>query len=36
MHTKIFDTFFKRWVQFRVSAIPRLPAKIPLFMNMVV
>ena len=25
MHTKTFDTFFKRWVQFRLGAIPRLP-----------
>ena len=25
MHTKRFNTFFKRWVQFRVGAIPRLP-----------
>ena len=25
MHTKRFNTFFKRWVQFRVDAIPRLP-----------
>ena len=24
MHTKRFNTFFKRWVQFRVGAIPRL------------
>ena len=24
-HTKRFITFFKRWVQFRVGAIPRLP-----------
>ena len=23
MHTKRFNTFFKRWVQFRVGAIPR-------------
>ena len=27
MHTKIFNTFFKRWVQFRVDAIPVLPYK---------
>ena len=27
MHTKRFNTFFKRWVQFRVGAIPRLPFK---------
>ena len=26
MLTKRFDTFFKRWVQFRVGAIPRLPS----------
>ena len=25
MHTKRLNTFFKRWVQFRVGAIPRLP-----------
>ena len=25
MHTKRFDTFFKRWVQFRVGLIARLP-----------
>ena len=25
MHTKRFNTSFKRWVQFRVGAIPRLP-----------
>ena len=25
MHTKRFNTFFKRWVQFRVAAIPWLP-----------
>ena len=25
MHTKRFNTFFKRWVQFRVGAIPRVP-----------
>ena len=25
MHTKIFNTFLKIWVQFRVGAIPRLP-----------
>ena len=25
MHTKRFYTFFKRWVQFRVVAIPCLP-----------
>ena len=25
MHIKRFNTFFKRWVQFRVGAIPRLP-----------
>ena len=25
MYTKIFNTFFKRWVQFRVGAILRLP-----------
>ena len=24
MHTKRFNTFFKRWVPFRVGAIPRL------------
>ena len=24
MHSKKFNTFFKRWVQFRVGAIPRL------------
>ena len=28
MHTKRFNTFFKRWVQFRVVAIPRLPPKL--------
>ena len=27
MHTKRFNTCFKRWVQFRVGAIPRLPQK---------
>ena len=25
MHTKRFNTCYKRWVQFRVGAIPRLP-----------
>ena len=25
MHTKRFNRFFKRWVQFRVGAIPSLP-----------
>ena len=25
MHKKRFNTSFKRWVQFRVGAIPRLP-----------
>ena len=25
IHTKRFYTFFKRWAQFRVGAIPRLP-----------
>ena len=25
MHTKRFNTFFERWVQFRVGVIPRLP-----------
>ena len=25
MHTKRFNKYFKRWVQFRVGAIPRLP-----------
>ena len=24
MHTKRFNTFFKRWVHFRAGAIPRL------------
>ena len=28
MHTKRFNTTFKRWVQFRVDAIPRLPNRI--------
>jgi hypothetical protein len=28
MNTKRFNTFFKRWVQFRVGAIPRLPQKL--------
>jgi hypothetical protein len=28
MHTKRFNTFFKRWVQFRVGAIPHLPLRI--------
>ena len=27
MHTKGFNTFFKRWVQFCVGSIPRLPLK---------
>ena len=36
MNTKILNTFFKRWVQFRVSAIQRLPAKISLFKNTLV
>ena len=27
MHTKKCNTFFKRGVQFRVGAIPRLPCK---------
>ena len=31
MHTKRFYTFFKRWVQFRVGAIPRLPKDRPYF-----
>ena len=30
MHTKRFDTYFKRWVQFRVGAIPRLPSDLHL------
>ena len=25
MHTKRFNTFLKRWVQFCVGAIPRIP-----------
>ena len=25
MHTKIFNTYFKRWVQFRVGGIPHQP-----------
>ena len=25
IHTKRFNTFFKRWLQFRVGAISRLP-----------
>ena len=25
MHSKRFNTFFKRWVQFRLGSIPRLP-----------
>ena len=25
MHTKRFNTFFKRWVQYRVVAIPHIP-----------
>ena len=28
MHTKRFNTFFERWVQFRVGATPRLPVSI--------
>ena len=28
MHTKRFNAFFKRWVQFHVGAIPRLPFKL--------
>ena len=28
MHTKRFNTFSKRWVQFRVGAIPCLPCSI--------
>ena len=31
MHTKGFNTFFKRWVQFRVGAIPRLPLMLIVF-----
>ena len=27
MNTKRFNTFFKRWEQFRVGAIPSLPGK---------
>ena len=27
MHTKRFNKYFKRWMQFRVGAIPRLPPK---------
>ena len=27
MHKKRFNTCFKRWMQFRVGAIPRLPQK---------
>ena len=30
MHTKKFNTFFKRWVLFRVGAIPRLPTNLPI------
>jgi hypothetical protein len=29
MHTKRFDTFLKRWVQFRVVAIPHLSLASP-------
>ena len=31
MHTKRFNTFFKRWVQFRVGRIPRLPLYISIY-----
>ena len=31
MHTKRFNTFFKRCVQFHLDAIPRLPCKMPLY-----
>ena len=27
MHTKRFNTLFKRWLQFRVGAISRLPLR---------
>ena len=30
MYTKRFKIFYKRWVQFRVGAIPRLPQAVPL------
>ena len=33
MHTKNFDTFFKRWVQFRVGVIPRLPEFTPIMVH---
>ena len=28
MHTKRYNTFFKRWVKFRVGVIPRLPSMV--------
>ena len=37
IHTKRFSTFFKRWMKFRLGAIPRLPPEtitnIPFFVN---
>jgi hypothetical protein len=33
MHTKIFNTFLRRWVPFRVGAIPRLPTLILLLLE---
>ena len=30
MHAIRFITFFKRWVQFRVGAITRLPKTLPI------
>ena len=33
MHTKRFNTLYKRWVQFRVGAIPRLPVKDDLYLR---
>ena len=36
MHTKRFHTFFKRWVQLRVGAIPRLPKMIASFWGTII
>ena len=33
MHKKIFKTLFKRWVQFRIGAIPRPLARPSLQVN---
>ena len=33
MHTKRFNIFFKKWVQFRVGDIPHLPIKADVIVN---